>query len=246
MPDLGIAVANGLVTGLINLVLFGLVVGARRLFNKEGLGSFLITAGENRPRLLAQGMALGALGILAYTALVLLSQQATIGFDLAGLANTAITLLAWGLGFVGVVLFEEGLLRGYLLLKLAQRLPGWAALALQGVLFGLLHFFSYATTATRWLGLVNAALIGVILGLVTLRTHSLIWALAFHWGWNLTQVTLLRSFLSPLPGLLNVQVQPGWWSGTDFVPESGLAVSLVLAGMAVWVSYRYRDKVVGK
>lgn len=94
-------------------------------------------------------------------------------------ANFPLVLLAIG---VVVPFYEEFLFRGLIFKELQKSSKLWAAILLQGLLFGLFHLnllqFSYTFPA------------GIIIGMVFLRYQS-IWApILIHLGWNSTSTFL--------------------------------------------------------
>lgn len=151
---------------------------------------------------------------------------------------------------------EELLFRGYPLQAAAERLGGPAAVALTSVLFaaahganpGLASALTDGFTAAAFLPLINLVLAGVVLGLAYWRTFSLWFATGVHLGWN-----WLMGFAADLPvsGLEGgtpgyaLFDTPGWdavvrggrfWSGGDFGPEGGLAVTLASAVAIGWLA----------
>lgn len=232
-------ISNALLTGLVNFALFGVVAVVRRVLNKEGLKAFLLSLDRRGLSLLAGGLLAGALGIALYAGIARLGGVGHMRFSLSGIPATLEILLAWGFGFLGAALFEEGLFRGYLLLKLLGRVPTWLAVLFSSLLFGVLHLPAYAASPTFWIGLGNAALLGVLLSVLVLRTQSLMGAVGFHLAWNLVQTELFSASNYGVTTLANFRIQPDLWTGTPFTPESGLIVTAVLAVMLWSISVPY-------
>lgn len=94
-------------------------------------------------------------------------------------ANFPLVLLAIG---VVVPFYEEFLFRGLIFKELQKSSKLWAAILLQGLLFGLFHLnllqFSYTFPA------------GIIIGMVFLRYQSIWAAILIHLGWNSTSTFL--------------------------------------------------------
>jgi hypothetical protein len=89
--------------------------------------------------------------------------------------------------------------------------------------------------------LVNIFLAGVLLSAAYLRTRSLWFATAVHFGWNWSMASLLDLPVSGLalfdtPLYEPVVGGPAWLTGGAFGPEGGMAatVAFVLAAFAVW------------
>lgn len=159
----------------------------------------------------------------------------------------------YGLLFFGAVgLLEEFLVRGYLLVNVAEGLRGTvgservavglAVLSTAG-LFGLLHAANPGGTA---LSLLNIALAGVFLGLAYAMTARLAFPIGVHVTWNFG---LGPVFGLPVSGLVvDVALVPVGTEGSalvtggSFGPEGGLVMLPALAvgsgALALWVRRR--------
>lgn len=89
----------------------------------------------------------------------------------------------WALGFLFVGIFEELLLRGYLLFTLARGIGFLPAALLLSALFGFIHRANAGETPV---GLFSAAAVGLLFCLSIWYTGSLWWAIGFHvtWDWG--------------------------------------------------------------
>jgi CAAX protease family protein len=227
---------DGVITGAVNLVLFGLVVLVRRLVHHEGLAAFGLQHDARGWRLLLAGLAAGTLLFSTYPIAAVAFGVGRIFVVWPALAHTFVLLPSWGFGFAGVALFEEGLFRGYLLPKLCVRFPSGIAITGQAVLFGVFHLIAYGPGREVWLGVLNVALLAVIQAVLVLRTHSLMVAVGFHLAWDLVQVVLLTHQMKGVATVLNLQVMEGMWTGTAYTPETGLIVTVALMGFGALMS----------
>lgn len=88
-------------------------------------------------------------------------------------ANTMDT--GW-VGFIAIVVFapvcEEIALRGIMLNQFRKVMPAWLAVALQAVVFGLIH--------GNWYQGIAMVAMGLVLGAVTVRANSIIPAIIMH------------------------------------------------------------------
>lgn len=100
--------------------------------------------------------------------------------DQSGIVISIIYTLASSLGFFGVALFEEGLFRGYLMQVVLKKLPKFLAIILQAVVFGLVHYSNYSILPHRWISIIDAMLIGVIFGVIVIKTKSLMLVIGVH------------------------------------------------------------------
>jgi membrane protease YdiL (CAAX protease family) len=152
----------------------------------------------------------------------------------------------WLVGFLLVGLLEEYLNRGYLLFTLARGLAAiyrwlfktqnsnalgfWTAALAISILFGLGHGSNPGESP---IGLLSAALGGIVFCLSLWRTGSLWWAIGFHTSWDWAQ-----SFLYGVPDsglmvqhhfLATHPVGKPLWSGGTTGPEGSMFVVPVLA-----------------
>lgn len=150
---------------------------------------------------------------------------------------------------------EEILFRGYPLQALAEEAGATVAVGVTSLLFAVAHLANPGLGAALLDGLtlaeilpvLNLGLAGVVLGLAYWRTFSLWFATGLHVGWNWTMGFLADLPVSGLepdaPGFALFDT-PGWeavisghrlWTGGEFGPEGGLAVTLASLAGIVWL-----------
>jgi uncharacterized protein len=86
---------------------------------------------------------------------------------------------------VAAPLFEEFLFRGFLLPSLTRYVPVWGAIAISGLVFGVAHL-----SLSEILPLTT---LGIILGIVYVRTRNLLAPMLLHSLWNSS--TLVSLFI---------------------------------------------------
>jgi uncharacterized protein len=149
------------------------------------------------------------------------AQQALVQF---------VTLAPAGIG-------EELVMRGLVFQLIATRFHTSLALCLTGIIFGFAHL---ANPNASLFAAANIALVGLLFGLITLRTGSLLRAVGLHVMWNYTE-----GFLLGLP-VSGVQPKFAWsqstwapadfFSGGNFGPEaSGMTTVVLTAACAIEV-----------
>jgi membrane protease YdiL (CAAX protease family) len=147
--------------------------------------------------------------------------------------------LFWGAYFLIVGLFEEFLLRGYLLFTVAQRLGFWPAAGMLSFAFGAIHLMNSGEGAV---GALSAAFIGLFFCLTLQRTGTLWFAVGFHaaWDWGQTYVCGVADSGTIEPGhLLTPSFHgPAWLTGGSVGPE-GSAVCFLLV-VALWAVFARR------
>ena len=205
------------------------------------------------------GLVLGA----ALMTLVFLVELAAGWITVAGTVQTAAPgrpfaaeFLAALVLFVSVGIYEELLLRGYLLRNLAEGLSWFdrvrpvaaivAATVVSSLVFGGLHFFNPNATLVSTLGISFA---GVFLAIGYVLTGELAIPIGIHITWNFFQGPV---FGFPVSGSQSAatlvaveQHGPRIVTGGPFGPEAGLvglgAVLVGSAAITAWVRRRHGD-----
>jgi uncharacterized protein len=132
---------------------------------------------------------------------------------------------------------EEAVFRGYPFQVFVQ----WAGALAATLLFSAAFAFAHARNpSVGWFALANIFLAGIVLSIAYLKTLSLWFATAVHFGWNWAMTSL---FDLPVSGITMFDTPlydarvggPKWWTGTEFGPEGGLIGTLALgsAGLAL-------------
>ena len=169
----------------------------KRSFGAYGIGAF----NPHRMRQFAMGLAVG-LGTMCLLMLALKLAGVAV---FAGALLHGVDILKWGalwaFAFLLVALAEEYLMRGFLQFELARavasiaarmghrpalqkRVGFWVAAGFFSLLFGLLHGNNPGESP---IGLVSAALIGMVFAYSLWRTGSLWWAIGYHAAWDWAQ-----------------------------------------------------------
>ncbi len=226
---------NALVTTrpflLVSLFLTAFTIGAVILFVKlveRRRLAFIGLRGKYAVRHYAVGLLLGTLLFAGVSGICALNGAAS--FRLA--ENPSYPwLFAFFLGFVIQGASEEFLLRGYLMMSLAEnhKNPN-SAILFSAVFFALMHT---GNTGFGALPFINITLFGIVAAILMLRTGSIVPSLALHTAWNFAEGCIFGmsvSGLPSLPTLLIGSVDEGksLTNGGAFGPEGGIAVTAVL------------------
>ena len=174
------------------------------------------------------GFVFGVLLCSATVLTVCLSRASTFeGFD--GGSGVLLPLFVL-FGYLIQGAAEEILFHGLFLTTLARRFRWLPSVLLSALFFSLLHTFN---AGASMLSLLNVFLFGVLLGLFTIRTGSVIGACALHAAWNATEGLVFGCSVSGFPaisGLFRVtnDASRGVTNGGAFGPEGGLAATMIL------------------
>lgn len=164
------------------------------------------------------------------------------------LGDSALEALVYGgLFFTAVAVFEELVVRGYLLTNVAEGVSGragdertavWIAILGTAVIFGALHA---ANPGGSLVSFLNITLAGILLGVAYAATGRLGFPAGLHTTWNFGLGPL---FGLPVSGLrtdatvVPVRVEgPRLVTGGEFGPEGGLVMVVALAvgtGLLAW------------
>lgn len=174
------------------------------------------------------GMLAGFIALSALIGILVLAHAIVIDkIDLSG-GSILSDGIIWLIIFVLVGIAEESWTRGYLLFTLARGLNFfWAAMIMSAV-FGAIHGNNPGESP---IGLIAAAIIGLVFCLSVWLTGSLFWAVGFHAGWDWAQSYLFGvadSGLRVHGHLLDTHPAGNIWvSGGGTGPEGSLFVFLI-------------------
>lgn len=214
-----------MVTTLIAYGLYALAVrfGERRRPDEIALRPLLPDLGL--------GLAVGAgMFALVFTALRLLGVYTLEASHWSDWPQDLATMLRVG--------FAEELLMRLVVFRLLMRAAGlWPALALQALLFGVLHL---ANPNATWIAAIAIAVeAGLMLAAFYLLNGRIWTAIGVHAAWNLMQGSIFGARVSGMSdsGSLFVSApvagSPDWLSGGAFGPEASLPA--VIVGLAIFV-----------
>lgn len=194
-----------------------------------------------------RGVALGAAMVLVVVGVGLLSGLLRV--ERLGGASPRVLLAGlavWTLYFLTLGTLEEVMVRGYVLVNLAEGLRGYAgsnrraviaAVGASAGLFGLLHAANPSASA---MSVLNLVLFGCFLGWAAVATERLAVPIGVHVAWNVTLgpiAGLPVSGIPATPALVSTsETGPTVLTGGSFGPEGGLLglVGLVVGIAGLW------------
>ncbi len=150
-------------------------------------------------------------------------------------------LTALGAMFV-MVLGEEWLFRGYLLVKLADRMGIYRANVVVALLFAGFHM---TNEGSSFLVAINIFLGSYLVGVLRFTDGGLPVAWGFHFAWNGAQLiagSVISGEVFPVPMIRFVSRENSIVSGGLFGPEGGIAATAITA-VAIFLLLRvFRNK----
>lgn len=183
---------------------------------------------------LAVGGLCGAAGLLAaYGLIVALGGYRLLPPDGAETHGVLELMLVAGLG---AAVTEELVFRGIGLRLLEEFVGTWAAIAVSGLVFGMIHLTN--PDATLWAGIAIALEAGLLLGVLYALTRSLWAVIGYHMLCNIVQGPVLGVPISgngDVASIWRTSVSgPDWLNGGPFGLETSVVtVALLLTATVV-------------
>lgn len=229
--------------------------------DRRHLGDMGLALDRQWGRDLLAGLLVGFGMVVVVVAVLIAAGVASLGTTYAvdspdfafGSGSVAAGVVYGFLFFAGLATFEELLLRGYLLVNVAEgvrsvsstdRRAVLGAIGVTAGLFGILHAANPGGTA---LSLVNIAVAGLFFGVAYAVTHRLAFPIGAHVSWNFGLGSVFGLPVSGLRvdvALLAVETDgPQLLTGGSFGPEGGIAMLVALAAgtgaLVVWTRSQY-------
>lgn len=216
---------SGIVADVIGNPIIGLGTLAAYQWLTRRKASEFLREETGKPQL-AIGLAVGLALVLAVLGILRLTG------DLTSISPAKWTwvIIVYVLFFVGISWSEEVLTRGTMQHALGVKYPVLAVLAVSAV-FGLIHI---GNPEIGPLAIPNTILIAVWLGLVTVQTGSILFALGFHFAWNFSLANVFGLTVSGYEfgdAILSTSMASSLASGGQYGVEGGWVATLVFAVM---------------
>lgn len=233
----GSSIEANLATIFVYVILIGWAVlvswASLRFLERLNLRSLGFSLHKGWWREIILGFVIAALMILSVVLLQMLSGGTRLKLNpelttsLSGVVKDVLMALAL---MILAGAFEELIYRGYAFQTLLRGMPPVFPILLLSVYFGLGHWENPNHTL---FSTANTVLAGIWLSIAYLKTRSLWFPTALHFGWNWTMGAM---FGLPVSGLLIPQhpvlfssiEEPLWMTGGSYGPEGGAAATVVL------------------
>jgi membrane protease YdiL (CAAX protease family) len=183
--------ADGLANAIISLIIFAAMVSDVKYLQltreKDYTPSAWVCIKKHDIKQLFLGIILALFYKLTVGFIETVNGTMIFTIDQSGIFDSLIATLASSVGFLGVALLEEGFFRGYLMQVILKRFPIFLAISIQAVIFGLIHYFHYLGHPYIWIEIADAILIGLIFGLIVIKTKSLMLVVGAHLMYNVAE-----------------------------------------------------------
>jgi uncharacterized protein len=236
-PSIGANLAGDLVLVVLSVAVPALVLA--RATRADAVQFGWGRAGRGRQLAIGLGSGFGAMaGLIAVLAAL---GAAHIGPSALPWRQIAGDGLAYAAIFALTALSEEGLFRGYVLIRLSRAIGFWPAALVTSAIFAALHLIHADETV---MGLVQVFLFGLVMAIGVRWTGALWFALGFHAAWDFTETFVFGvadSGMTSAGSLLATGLTgPTWLSGGAVGPEGSMLVLplLVLIGVGLDVLRR--------
>lgn len=187
-------ISDGLANAFINITLFIILIlfvkGIQSIRKRNYTPVYWVSLKKDDIKLLLLGIIIALLYQVSLGLIGVVNKTMVLVIDQSGIAKTIIFTIASSFGFLGVALFEEGLFRGYLMQVVCRKLPKLLAIILQALVFGLIHYSNYSVRPNTWINIIDAMLIGVIFGVIVIKTKSLMFVIGTHLFYNVAEQIL--------------------------------------------------------
>jgi hypothetical protein len=193
-------------------------------------------------RWLGWGLLMGVAPALLTVGVAMATTDAALVPDQGSLTDYLRTVGLTMLVLAPAAASEELAFRGVPQVALAQTFGRVPATICTSILFGLIHVYNPNQTP---LGVLNAAVAGVLLTVAFYTPGGLWTAVGAHLGWNTTLAALdapVSGLIFPIPWLNYRPGRPDWLTGGRFGPEGGLLATGALALAIVVVSRWARNR----
>lgn len=175
------------------------------------------------------------------------------GWERSSGENWIASVFSYFLIMVGVGLYEELLMRGYLIPNITEGFTFGKIKPEQALIFAIIlssSIFGFAHAAnpnSSIFAVANIVLAGIMLAVPYVITGRLSISIGIHFAWNFVQGGIFGFPVSGMRGSQSVirikQYGPEWWSGGAFGPEGGVIGILgILVILSVMLFYLKRKQ----
>lgn len=188
------------------------------------------------------GLVMGIIAITLAFILILLSKSGVLVNSLLE-PRFSLSLVLYLILFILVGFAEELLSRGYIIGAMeASNNNKWFAIMVSAVIFSLMH---YGNNGFSLIPFLNIFLVGILFGVMYVKTKSIWLSTGFHITWNFFQGCIYGMPVSGIttPKLYEMTfVGNSILNGGTFGPEGGLIVTMVIILMLVSLVFLIKNK----
>lgn len=188
------------------------------------------------------GLVMGIIAITLAFILILISKSGVLVNSLLE-PRFSLSLVLYLILFIFVGFAEELLSRGYIIGAMeVSNNNKWFAIMVSAVIFSLMH---YGNNGFSFIPFLNIFLVGILFGVMYVKTRSIWLSTGFHITWNFFQGCIYGMPVSGIttPKLYEMTfVGNSILNGGTFGPEGGLIVTMVIILMLVSLVFLIKNK----
>lgn len=167
-----------------------LVEGIQSIRNKDYTPAYWLSFKKHDIKLFLWGIIIALLYKFTVGLIGVISGTMVLTIDKSAITKSIPIALASSFGFLGVALFEECLFRGYIMQVVFKKLPEVIGVTSQALIFALIHYSNYSVHSHTWIRIIDAALIGLIFGIIVIKTKSLMFVIGTHLFYDVAEQIL--------------------------------------------------------
>lgn len=188
------------------------------------------------------GLVMGIIAITLAFILIIISKSGVLVNSLLE-PRFSLSLVVYFILFIFVGFAEELLSRGYIIGAMeVSNNNKWFAVMVSAVIFSLMH---YGNNGFSFIPFLNIFLVGILFGVMYVKTRSIWLSTGFHITWNFFQGCIYGMPVSGIttPKLYEMTfVGNSILNGGTFGPEGGLIVTMVIILMLVSLIFLIKNK----
>lgn len=151
-------------------------------------------------------------------------------------------LIGYFLLFVFGAIYEEIMIRGYILNNLMESMNKYFALIVSSLLFSILHV---GNPNMSFIAFLNILLAGILLGIYYVHKQNLWFPIALHMSWNFFQGPIWGFEVSGMKSeTFIIQEMEGsiLLTGGEFGFEGSLLATILMIISIIFIHYQYKEK----
>lgn len=229
------SVLGFLLSCIQDLIIIFICIVLWKLLDKKSMSQLGLTSLKYNKVNLVEGLISGAVSLTLAAVILLLTNSAELEGSISN-PKFSFGIIVQFFLFILVGFSEEIFCRGYCLNVLKQCKGKWVPYAGSAIIFSLMHSLN---SGINILGYINIFLVGIFLSYAVYKSGSLWLGIGYHITWNFFEGNVFGFLVSGGEARTSIYtlktLQYNLMNGGSFGPEGGLAVTVVLILLILWV-----------